>query len=68
MSVRKTEMIVQAKALEAMGVTDPDGIIAVGAELREIVNGFECLLSRPPTTDEIVWVFSERRGKNMRVK
>jgi uncharacterized protein YoaH (UPF0181 family) len=60
------EMVEQAKALQAMGIDSIEGIEAVAAEMREIINEYEKEYGEPPSADAIVWILSQHHHKDMR--
>ena len=66
MSLRKNEIIAQAKALKAMHGDDMALIDELAPVLRKIINQVEAETDKVPTVDEIIWLASEAVGRNLR--
>ena len=67
MKKRKTreENLVQAEAFRRMRGNELDLIQVYAEGFRSIISDFETAHSRVPTADELLWIESERRGRDI---
>ena len=61
----KEEILAQAEALRRMNGDELELINAHAADFREIITEFERRFGRVPTADDLLWIASERNGRDI---
>ncbi len=67
MSKHKTreEILAQAEAFSRMNGNELDLIRAYAEDFRDIISEFEAKHGRVPTADDLLWIESQRRGRDI---
>jgi hypothetical protein len=61
----KAENSVQAEALVRIKGGELEAIKLYAEDFRQIINEFEAVQGRVPTADELIWIASEHRGRDI---
>ena len=61
----RAENLVQAEALRRMRGNELELIHAHAADFRDIITEFELRFGRLPTADDLLWIASERNGRDI---
>jgi hypothetical protein len=62
----REEILVQAEAFSRMSGNVLDLISLYAADFRRIITDFERTLDRVPSADDLLWIESERHGRDIR--
>jgi hypothetical protein len=61
----KEENLAQAEAFSRMHGNELEMIGAYAEDFREIISEFEATFGRVPTADDLIWLESQRRGRDI---
>jgi len=64
-NLTKEENLAQAEAFSRMSGNELDLIKAYAADFRDIITQFERRFGRVPTADDLLWIESERNGRDI---
>ena len=61
----KEEILAQAEAFSRLHGNELELIKVYAADFRDIINDFEAAHGRVPTADDLLWLESQRKGRDI---